>query len=62
MEVNGIAHIFLTASNYQRSRDFYSRLLPFLGLKPVIDTETTYYCLLRRRPDRGRHQRAVSRA
>ena len=29
MEVNGIAHIFLTASNYERSRDFYSRLLPF---------------------------------
>ncbi|XSC44484.1 hypothetical protein ACF1BQ_044420 [Bradyrhizobium sp. RDT10] len=22
MEVNGIAHIFLTASNYERSRDF----------------------------------------
>jgi len=23
MEVNGIAHIFLTASNYARSREFY---------------------------------------
>jgi len=45
MEVNGIAHIFLTASNYQRSRDFYRKLLPFLGLKPVIDNETTYYCV-----------------
>jgi catechol 2,3-dioxygenase-like lactoylglutathione lyase family enzyme len=45
MEINGIAHIFLTASNFARSRDFYSRLLPFLGLKPVIDTETTYYCV-----------------
>ncbi|WP_291851375.1 VOC family protein [Bradyrhizobium sp.] len=45
MEVNGIAHIFLTASNYKRSRDFYARLLPFLGMKPVIDTETTYYCV-----------------
>ena len=41
MEVNGIAHIFLTASNYERSRDFYRKLLPFLGLKPVIDTERT---------------------
>ena len=39
MEVNGIAHIFLTASNYERSRDFYRKLLPFLGMKPVIDTE-----------------------
>jgi catechol 2,3-dioxygenase-like lactoylglutathione lyase family enzyme len=41
----GIAHIFLTASNYQRSREFYRKLLPFLGLKPVIDTETTNYCV-----------------
>ena len=39
MEVNSIAHIFLTASNYKRSREFYRELLPFLGLKPVIDTE-----------------------
>lgn len=31
MEVNGIAHIFLTASNFQRSREFYSKLLPFPG-------------------------------
>jgi catechol 2,3-dioxygenase-like lactoylglutathione lyase family enzyme len=44
-EVNGIAHVFLTASNFERSRAFYRQLLPFLGLKPVIDTETTYYCV-----------------
>lgn len=37
MEINGVAHIFLTASNYQISREFYRKLLPFLGLKPVID-------------------------
>ena len=41
MEVNGIAHIFLTASNFARSRDFYSQLLPFLGLKPVFDTDAS---------------------
>jgi catechol 2,3-dioxygenase-like lactoylglutathione lyase family enzyme len=45
MEVNGIARIFLTASNFERSREFYRKLLPFLGLTPVIDTETTYYCV-----------------
>jgi catechol 2,3-dioxygenase-like lactoylglutathione lyase family enzyme len=45
MEINGIAHIFLTASNFEHSREFYRRLLPFLGLKPVIDTDTTYYCV-----------------
>ena len=43
MEINGIAPISLTASNYQVSREFYRKPLPFLGLKPVIDTETTYY-------------------
>ena len=43
MEVNGIAHIFLTALNFERLREFYRQLLPFLGLKPVMDTETTYY-------------------
>ena len=45
MEVNGIAHVFLTASNFERSRAFYRQLLSFLGLKPVMDTETTYYCV-----------------
>ena len=45
MEVNGIAHIFLTASNYERSRAFYRKLLPFLGLKPVMDNEGVYYCV-----------------
>ena len=45
MEINGIAHIFLTASNYQRSREFYRKLLPFLGMRPVIDTEATLYCV-----------------
>jgi catechol 2,3-dioxygenase-like lactoylglutathione lyase family enzyme len=48
MEVNGIAHIFLTASNFERSREFYRKLLPHLGMKPVIDADTTYYCV-----DRG---------
>jgi catechol 2,3-dioxygenase-like lactoylglutathione lyase family enzyme len=27
MEVNGIAHVFLTASNFERSRAFYRKLL-----------------------------------
>lgn len=45
MEINGIAHIFLTASNFERSRAFYRKLPPFLGLQPVIDTETTFCCV-----------------
>jgi catechol 2,3-dioxygenase-like lactoylglutathione lyase family enzyme len=60
MEVNGIAHIFLTASNFERSREFYRKLLPFLGLKPVIDSDTTFYCV--GGPHRGRDQRASAGA
>jgi catechol 2,3-dioxygenase-like lactoylglutathione lyase family enzyme len=43
MEINGIAHVFLTASNFERSREFYRKLLPFLGLKPMIDSDGVYY-------------------
>ena len=45
MEINGMAHVILTASNFTRSRDFYRKLLPFLGMTAVIDTETYYYCV-----------------
>ena len=45
MEINGMAHVILTASNFERAREFYSKLLPFLGMTPVIDTDTYYYCV-----------------
>lgn len=45
MEINGIAHIFVTSSDFARSREFYSRLLPFLGMRPVLDADGFYYCV-----------------
>lgn len=45
MEINGIAHLFVTASDFDRSREFYSKLLPFLGMKPVLDGDGFYYCV-----------------
>ena len=45
MEVNGVAHVFVTAGDFDKSREFYRRLLPFLGLKPVMDAAGTYYCV-----------------
>lgn len=45
MEINGIAHIYITAGNFERSREFYRQLLPFLGLKQLLDTDQTYYCI-----------------
>ncbi len=45
MEINGIAHTFVTAGNFERSREFYSKLLPYLGLKPVLDGDDFFYCV-----------------
>ena len=45
MEINGIAHVFVTVGDFARSREFYQKLLPFLGLKPVMDGEGFFYCV-----------------
>lgn len=45
MEINGVAHVFITAGDFEASRAFYRQLLPFLGLKPVMDAANTYYCV-----------------
>lgn len=45
MEISGIAHTFITAGDFDRSRAFYSKLLPFLGMKNVMDIPGSYYCV-----------------
>lgn len=45
MEINGIAHIQLTAGDFARSKAFYQKLLPFLGLKEVMNNAGGYYCV-----------------
>ena len=45
MEINGIAHVMLTVSNFDACLPFYEKLLTFLGLKPVINTDGMLYCV-----------------
>ncbi len=45
MEINGIAHVMLTVSNFERCQPFYKQLLTHLGLVPVIDTDSYLYCV-----------------
>ena len=45
IDINGIAHIQITAGIYEIARAFYMQLLPFLGLKQVLDNEYGYYCV-----------------
>ena len=45
MEINGMAHVILTVSDFPRARAFYGKLLPFLGLTPVVDFDGFFYCV-----------------
>jgi catechol 2,3-dioxygenase-like lactoylglutathione lyase family enzyme len=45
MEINGVAHVFLTVSNFEACRPFYEKLLVFLGLTPVIQADQLLYCV-----------------
>lgn len=45
MEINGIAHTFLTVRDFDTARAFYAKLLPFLGMQAVLDIPGTYYCI-----------------
>lgn len=37
IEVNGMAHVILTVSQWEKARAFYGALLPFLGMTKVYD-------------------------
>ncbi len=43
MEINGVAHVILTAGDFERSTAFYRKLLPFLGLTLVMDNNQFLY-------------------
>ena len=46
MEVNGVAHIYISVSKFDQCAPFYRRLLPFLGLTFVVrDTPDDLYCI-----------------
>ena len=66
MEINGIAHVMLTVSNFDACLPFYEQLLQFLGLKPVIKTDGMLYCVggrtavgIMQAEDKHRHERFV---
>jgi catechol 2,3-dioxygenase-like lactoylglutathione lyase family enzyme len=68
MEINGVAHVMLTVSNFERCLPFYEKLLGFLGLKTVIKNDDTLYCVggrtacgIMRGADEFRSERFVQR-
>jgi catechol 2,3-dioxygenase-like lactoylglutathione lyase family enzyme len=45
IEINGMAHVILSTGDFPRARAFYGALLPFFGMKCVIDSSDGYYCV-----------------
>ena len=45
MEINGIAHVMLTVSDFDRAKPFYEKICAAMGMKPLIDTDGWYYCV-----------------
>jgi protein tyrosine phosphatase (PTP) superfamily phosphohydrolase (DUF442 family)/catechol 2,3-dioxygenase-like lactoylglutathione lyase family enzyme len=45
IEINGMAHVILTVSQFEIARAFYQRLLPEFGMKVVHDGEKLFYCV-----------------
>ncbi len=67
MEINGIAHVMLTVSNFEACLAFYEQVLTFVGLKPVIKADGMLYCVggrtavgIMKAEDRYRYERPNS--
>jgi catechol 2,3-dioxygenase-like lactoylglutathione lyase family enzyme len=43
--INGMAHVMLTVTRFDVAREFYRKLLPHFGMKPVFDGESLFYCV-----------------
>ena len=44
IDINGMAHVILTVSQYNKAKAFYARLMPAMGLECVFDgSDMTYF-------------------
>ena len=45
IQINGMAHVMLTVSQFDVAHAFHQQLLPHFGMKPVFDGERLFYCV-----------------
>ena len=45
IDINGMAHVILTVSQFDLARTFYGKLLPEFGMKVVSDSDKFFYCV-----------------
>ncbi len=45
IDINGIAHIYITVADIPLAKPFYEKLLGAFGMQCLVDTEKLYYCV-----------------
>ena len=45
IDVNGIAHVYITVQELARAKPFYEKMLGAFGMQCVVDTDRLYYCV-----------------
>ncbi len=45
MELNGIAHVYITVRDFERCLPFYEKLLAFFEMQCLVRTKTLFYCV-----------------
>ncbi len=45
MQLNGIAHVYLTVRDFERCLPFYEKLLAFFDMQCLVRTDTLFYCV-----------------
>ncbi len=43
IDINGMAHVILTVSQFEAAKAFYGKILPFFGMKIVFDGNDFFY-------------------
>jgi catechol 2,3-dioxygenase-like lactoylglutathione lyase family enzyme len=45
IDINGIAHIYITVQDMGRVKPFYEKMLAAFGMQCLVDTPELYYCV-----------------
>ena len=45
MQLNGIAHIYLTVADFDACLPFYEKLLEFFEMQCLVKTDALFYCV-----------------
>jgi len=45
IDINGIAHVYITVADVALARPFYEKLLGAFGMQCLVDTDELYYCV-----------------